>query len=584
MEKMTCYFSYSWGDDAQDEVLSKIKEQIETFSNYKIDVIYDKRDFRIGDSIIKKEEQIKQSDSIVLFFTPSYKDKVTTQDISKGAYREYKIITERLRRGDDNIIPILLSGTAEKSVTEEFVNIIYDDLSNERLRYVSKGNKIIYSSELERTLKRISKQAIIKTEMYAWLREHSFESLEDEYKALFLDTSSNASNPLPKSCMIKTDVYDAVISQNAYFIIGRKGSGKTTLLDAIKHYDSKLYYDHYKMTNSVKAESINLELFYRELILRNKQDLHAINIAKLCKTFWEVFLFLQCVFNIGIELEHFRIDERDDRKKIFEQVVNKLKSKLGSKKRHLDDGISNDSLFTCATELLINYLSNDVFKKANSDTLITSVYNNLTSVAILETLFGKKLFLAFRSSIKRCKRKILIAIDGFDPHSEDFRRKTSSLRNQNLEEYNLRKEFEVLFYRELMIAISDIKSNHCSDSYKDIFSIVHFCIIIPQDRYDEIKLVDRDIAKKNYTCLSWDAYDLLSMLIKRLEYYFDIPTHDNSDLLQQFNHILKTYLPQIPTEVKIAIDGYSYSMPLFNYILRLSFWRPRDIIRLCHLI
>lgn len=579
MNQMTCYFSYSWGSDAEDEVLARIKEQIEALSNYKIDVIYDKKDFRTGDNIIEREEQIKKSDSIVLFFTPSYKDKVIMRDDSKGAYREYRIIKERLQRGDDNIIPILLSGTAEKSVTAEFVNIIYDDLSIDRSKYVIKGNKIVLSSELDKSIKKIAKQAIVKTEMYAWLREHSFDSLEDEYRALFLDTSPNAGKPLPNKCMIKTDVYDAVINQDAYFIIGRKGSGKTTLLDAIKHYDSKLYYNNYKMTNSVNAESINLELIYRELILHNRPDLYAINIAKICRTFWEVFMFLQCVFNIGVELERFRINENDDRKRVFERAVNKLKTKLGTKDRNLDDGMSNDSLFTCATELLMNYLSNDIFKNANSDTLITSVFNNLTSTAILEALFGKKLFLDFRRAIKRCKRKMLIAIDGFDPHSEDFRRNTNLIKNHNPEEYKLRKEFEVLFYRELMITISNIKSNHCSDSFKDIFSIVHFCIIIPQDRYDEIKLVDRDIAKKNYTCLSWDAYDLLLMLVKRLEYYFKISEQDNSDLLQRFNHILKTNLPQIPTDVKITIDGYSYTMPLFNYILRLSFWRPRDIIK-----
>lgn len=73
---MSCYFSYSWGDDINEKLMNEIKSQIEKMSNYKINVIYDKRNFRTGDDILEKERQIEKSDSIVLFFTHSYKTSI----------------------------------------------------------------------------------------------------------------------------------------------------------------------------------------------------------------------------------------------------------------------------------------------------------------------------------------------------------------------------------------------------------------------------------------------------------------------------------------------------------------------------
>lgn len=44
-------------------------------------------------------------------------------------------------------------------------------------------------------------------------------------------------------------------------------------------------------------------------------------------------------------------------------------------------------------------------------------------------------------------------------------------------------------------------------------------------------------------------------------------------------HILQNKLPHTPTEIHVLIDGREICFPLFNYILRASFWRPRDIIK-----
>lgn len=114
---------------------------------------------------------------------------------------------------------------------------------------------------------------------------------------------------------------------------------------------------------------------------------------------------------------------------------------------------------------------------------------------------------------------------------------------------------------------------------KKIYSTVHFCIILPQDCFDGIAAADRDFAKRSFCSLNWDAHDLMEMLVKRLEYHYGCKNCVKGNLEERFNNILQQYMPKIPRSIGIDIDGYEYGMSLFNYLLRNTFWRPRDIIK-----
>lgn len=578
---MSCYFSYSWGDDINKEVMDEIKRQIEKMSNYRISAIYDKHSFCTGDDLKKREQQVKTSDSIVVFFTPSYKDKIITKEKNTGVYREYPEIKKRLEKGDDNIIPILMSGNLKESVPKEFKTILYSDISLIKDEVFIKSEGTEFSERLECEIKKIVKEVIKKTEVYFWLKDNSFDSLEEEYAALFLNYSAEHNTPLPRDCMIKTEAYDFIINQNGYFVIGRKGGGKTTLLESIRGYDPKLYLDKYKTANSIKAESINLTFIYDELIRVSRADFNTISMVDIIDVFWEVFLSLQCIYNIGLELEHFKINDNDDRKDVFIETVNKLRSRLGRSDIILDDETPRKALSILAVELVVNYWKQGIFNSINTITINASACSNFSSTEVLKNFLGNELLIEFCKALKRCNKKILLALDGFDPHSEDFRRETSLKRDTDYEEFKMRKDFESKFYRELMVTISNLKGGVADNIILIIFEIVDFCIIIPQDRYDEVcKGADRDIAKREVCCLSWDAHDLLCMLIKRLCYHYKINDFDFEDnLLEQFNNIINKYLPNISSSISIEINGFNKSISLYEYILRLSFWRPRDIIK-----
>lgn len=129
---MTCFFSYSQDNNIDDKLLNEIKEYIESMSNNRINVIYDKKSFHSGDNVIERENEILTCDSIVIFFTPSYKNKIVNIEDNKGSYREYQNIKKRLENNDSNIIPVLLAGNLENAVTDEFKYILFDDISKLR--------------------------------------------------------------------------------------------------------------------------------------------------------------------------------------------------------------------------------------------------------------------------------------------------------------------------------------------------------------------------------------------------------------------------------------------------------------------
>ena len=581
----TCYFTYSWENDIERDknlnlLLSYMRNQIETLSDHSIKVVYDKECFEEGKNFRELEKQIKDSDSILLFFTPDYKNKVENQDndLDCGARREYQMIKERAMSEVDGIIPILLSGTKDSAVTEEFKDIIHWDISKTNHQVYKANGKTILGKELELIVKKIVRKAIREANAVSYCKEHTFISVDEEYRALFLDSDVT---PLPKSCLIRTSAHDKVISQNACIVIGRNGSGKSTLLNSIQKYDPKYFRDNYKELKSMDIESLDINFIYTCLIEQTRKEFNLISMPKIIDTFWEIVFVLQGMITLGYDLENLEIDPEDNRYRVFNTMTNKLKKLFGlSTRRKLHTSLKEYSTCHCAVELIANHINdNGMLTYASEETPYTAAYNNVNAYTILCKVFGKTDFDRYCAGIKQCSKKIFFALDGFDTHSEDFRATTTLLFETNYNEYLRRKDFEIKLFRELLVSVSNVRVRTQQPAMQDFFASLHFCVILPQDRYDEIALHDRDIAKRNYCTLNWDAYDLLEMLVKRLEYYYRMDITENIPLNMRFNNIIETQMPSIPTEISVLIDGFERKIPLFNYLLRLSFWRPRDIIK-----
>ena len=82
--------------------------------------------------------------------------------------------------------------------------------------------------------------------------------------------------------------------------------------------------------------------------------------------------------------------------------------------------------------------------------------------------------------------------------------------------------------------------------------------------------------------LSWSAQELMELVYRRLEYLIimiDPTVKINTSLssTERMNAAF-SFFKVLPTSIVMKVNGNPVSMTLFNYILRSSFWRPRDVI------
>lgn len=85
----------------------------------------------------------------------------------------------------------------------------------------------------------------------------------------------------------------------------------------------------------------------------------------------------------------------------------------------------------------------------------------------LEMALGKEVINSFSKIIEKCKRKILVTLDGFDTVFDEFRKE--SIRNYSTNEGDLerRSNIEINWVKSLLALVLEFKDNHYS---KDRFS------------------------------------------------------------------------------------------------------------------
>lgn len=101
VEKMRqkCFFTYCWDDpDFVVDVLDYMDRRIEKESNYNIKVTIDRKALHTADNFKEFEKQIKDSDSVVVFFSPNYKRIIESNETTRGVYREYQFLTEEYKK------------------------------------------------------------------------------------------------------------------------------------------------------------------------------------------------------------------------------------------------------------------------------------------------------------------------------------------------------------------------------------------------------------------------------------------------------------------------------------------------------
>ena len=570
--KAKCYFSYCWDNDDLYAVLEFLKSEIEKKSNERIEVILDKKDFEVGDDFEEKEKQILECDSVVLFFTPEFKRIIQNMDRNRCVYREYEYVRELLTYNPKALIPALFSGEIIDAVPNEYSKLIATNLANVRLHQNKNGSYTV-DKKNRAIVNHFTSFVVYKTEANFSARDYVFDNEDDEISQLLYITKAN--EKLPRDCMIKVDAYEEIMNQRSCFVIGRKGSGKSTLFEILKKMNPETFQKKYKILSPINADSFELFSLYSIIDSLGKDEKY-LSIEKILDLFWQLYFGFYSMYIVCLEEEHQKI--HDTRQKIFRRVSNKLKSRLNVK--NIDNDYVRANLFTIVVETLDEYVSVGLMDYANSEYFFSSILANFTVENALKSFLGKDLFFQYQTAIKKCKKRIMISLDGFDASSDNFRIEANNYaKSSEFKEKGLRMIwFEQLFYRNLVTTVEKIKNKFSSNYANNLFHIVDFCIVLPQDRLDLIETVDRDFSKRHFCSLYWDAYDLLEMLVLRLEHMKSIEKDESLDLKERFQRVL-LQIPFINETVRIDIDGQSREISLFNYILRLSFWRPRDILK-----
>lgn len=583
MKRATCFFCYSWDNSDKYEYLVFLKKSIEESCDFQIDVILDRQSYKNNEDFDEKLEKMREYDLIVVFFTSELKAIITNNDASKNreVLKEYDIVQKRLKENPSSIYPVILSGNDETALPNEFSrrNAPY---FNSLGIMKNKNKKIV----IQKSKKFIFNNFVLSIINYT---KHNFANKSVEYATtrMALDKlfSLTDTTELPYSCLVKTDIYGKILNQEYFFVAGRKGSGKSTFINNFRSMDKDKFDNLYKQMIPLKAEDFQHEDAYGTFIKKHAKDCEIITPHDWLTIFWKIYFTLQSILIIGIELENGTIDYNDERRGTFEKVVKKLKTRLGLKFGRRYNSFKGDNvpktLFHAVVEL-IDEQFDYALEQAEKKQIIASFSARMTSDLIIERFFGRKDITAFLEALRQCKKKIIISLDGFDTHSEDFRAATVTML-KNTDEFNKRTDYEKLFFRTLVEVVDGFKRHDFNDRIMSVMSnYLDFCIVLPKDRYDQIIRGDRDSFKKRFCSLSWDAYELLDLLVRRLEYLIKIINpiiniDTTANIFERMNNAL-SFFPGLPREVTFDVNGNKMTMGIFNYILRYSFWRPRDVI------
>lgn len=259
------------------------------------------------------------------------------------------------------------------------------------------------------------------------------------------------------------------------------------------------------------------------MIAKHREDKEIIDSYSLLILFWQVYFVLHSIIIIRSDIEDHNIKENDNRFSIFDRISKKLMRKIGliTGKTNYESVINAKvpkSVFNATVEIIDYHFQKAINAIEDGELILTSFSGKFVLQEVIVKVFGDRDTESFIRALAKCKRKILISLDGFDTHSEDFHNSTEKMAT-NLEEYRNRNEYEELFFRTLLEVVTQLKEHQTHDKVADALGeFADFCIVLPKDRYDSIIRSDRDSFKKKFGMLSWSAQELMELVYRRLEY------------------------------------------------------------------
>lgn len=175
----TVFISYSWDDESHKNWVLNLANILRDNG---INVLLDVYELRIGTNLTYFiENAIKNSDRIIIVFTPAYRLKADKRE--GGVGYEYSIINSSLYKditSNEKVIPLLRSGDVNESISEFLQQYIYIDFSDD----------LNFTNNLSELLREIYKEPKYKKSTLG--QKPDFDKIDSEY--VVVDTFEKGKN------------------------------------------------------------------------------------------------------------------------------------------------------------------------------------------------------------------------------------------------------------------------------------------------------------------------------------------------------------------------------------------------------
>lgn len=566
-----CFVSYCH-DDADFDSIGAFEQELINVAGNRFAVLRDKKNVGAGGSISDHEDEIAKSCIVIVLFTPKYKEKVISR--KGGVYREFSRIMSRydtyraeLKSGRSTktfaLLPILFSGDITTSVIEELSDSMFLDFTKFRAPGgVSKHSVSVHREQFNQIRAMFDNvhngldRQFVK-EYQEWLmllfNESKHEVLRKRYKY-------NNQEEVLDELFVKTSAYRGVISGKSCILVGRKGSGKSTIVDQFHRGNST----DYKEPIEVIVDNFDLGYLFTFIFdLPNSIDIERLlSTDNYFEAVWRIFIIEQCILTVTKDSQNGRLyGELASLAVGLYEIVPKEKSKW--------------SHFIRVCTEVKSHIDKSVAEASNDSGFLGDIADQLSIPAIIDSVVGVENLSLLADIIRLCDKKFIFALDGFDHKFEGFR-KNNIASSRNMDEKTRRIEFEISWLRGLLRTVLEYRSAN-----EVVQEKCDFCVTIPQDRFLEVRENEReDYRFRSLTSnLQWTGIELSILLRKRLEgLTVGFSSNPKKLPLARLDDVFSCDDIGIPTQVRITQQGNTVTISTLKYLLRHTFWRPRDVM------
>lgn len=600
--RIKCFVSFS-ATDGDERSIRFLIDRLENDCNRKIQFIAYFNQTSGTDLKGFMKGELASAEAVIALFSPDYKLK-SDDHIKSGVLTEHLIIVDRLEGKRPHsppmlFIPIFWKGSNFNSALPAY----YIDRNFARdlkafKAFGDEGEPYLpdrTASLVKPTLRRIANELLARWDEadpeYATVKQNVEETLllasskvsDDltnsnegpvrDLNGAFFRKSEHAPVSMKEFCeryFVKTAAYRAIGFHHKMAFTGRKGSGKTTLLKVYKYHNKRRYFPPI----DIEVNDWNLHYVLENFTFKSTEgDLYyTAEESKIFDFIWPVFLSL-CMVRSLCETGRFIPNN------LMQRYVDQFQ----------ESSTRYESLFHISIGIVRDFIGECINKASSrSEAEFKADLSRLINVqSCTEYLLGSgysKLLTMARSD--RNRRRFLFCLDRFDTEIQKYRK---DLKDRSIsDDERRRRERREVFWIQGLVELIDSLRNPDSYSqnqafYKLFGPLIDFCVPLPKDRIYEVQLRRRDaVVGDIYEEISWQPYELLTMLRKRLQIVWGISDDqidkEGNSALERFQQIFEISGRRLPAALQIRLNGATFTSDLFLNVLRHSFFRPRDIL------